>query len=231
MFLDKVISQWNKAAVLYSNFESTSKYSALCRDFAANHYYDVKGLKILDAGCGNGSFTHILSENGGNVTGFDGSKEMIKIARSKYPTYQFDLADMSKTLPYDNKQFDLVFCNLVLMDIDPIDNAIDEISRVTKKNGIFFFSIVHPAFYHAKWEKDETGHTISKKVTGYITQFEELQSAWGETMHYHRPISFYFNKISAKGFSLKEMYEPEVYEDTKIPDIPLYLFAEFKKIN
>ncbi|WIV12888.1 hypothetical protein [Proteiniborus sp. MB09-C3] len=48
-------------------------------------------------------------------------------------------------------------------------------------------------------------------------------------MHFHRPISYYFNKISDVGFSLKNMFEPKVYEESKIPDIPLYLFAEFMK--
>jgi len=48
-------------------------------------------------------------------------------------------------------------------------------------------------------------------------------------LHYHRPVSYYFNLLTEHGLAFLKMYEPMVYEDTKIPDIPLYLFAEFIK--
>lgn len=159
----------------------------------------------------------------------DGSLEMLKLAKSKYPSYRFDHVNLLNNMPYENYKFDIVLCNLVLMDIDPIDNAIWEFYRIIKNQGTFFFSIVHPAFYRAVWERNEQGVIISKKVLSYITPQAKQQKFWGDTMHYHRPISYYFNKISDAGFSLKNMFEPKVYEESKIPDIPLYLFAEFIK--
>jgi len=195
-----------------------------------SHFINIYGLKVLDAGCGNGIFTHILSQNGGNVIGCDGSVEMLKLAQANYPKYQFDIVDLLNSIPYKNMEFDLVFCNLVLMDIDPIDKVIEEFYRVLKANGTFFFSIIHPAFYHASWERNEKGIIDGKKVKGYITPFSITQNApWGKTAHYHRPISFYYNKISSIGFRLIKMFEPSVYEDAKVPDIPLYLFSEFNK--
>lgn len=227
--LEKVIQDWNNAAKSYSEFEATSQYSKFCGEFISNHFINIKNKKILDAGCGNGRHTHILSQNGGNVVGCDGSIEMLKLAKSKYPTYIFDHVNLLNQLPYQNNEFDIVLCNLVLMDIDPIDNAILEFYRIIKNNGTFFFSIVHPAFYQAAWERNEQGVTLSKKVSSYITPQSIRQDFWGNTMHFHRPLSYYFNKISDAGFSLKNMFEPKVYEESKIQDIPLYLFAEFVK--
>jgi len=226
---DKIINDWNNAAKLYTEFLSKSKYSLFCENFVSDYFSDVKGLKILDAGCGSGLFTHILSQNGGDVIGCDGAVEMLKLAESSYPSNRFDLVNLMERLPYGGEEFDLVFCNLVLMDIDPIDGVISEIHRITKKNGRFFFSIVHPAFYSGDWEKNTEGVVISKKITSYIAEFALEQKTWGLTMHFHRPISHYFNKIADSGFSLVKMSEPNVYEDAKIPDLPLYLFAEFKK--
>ena len=224
------IDKWDRSAKEYSEFESTSRYSGFCRDFVANRFQSIRGLDVLDAGCGNGAFTHLLSQNGGNVTGCDGSAEMLEIARETYPQYSFDTVDLLAGMPYETASFDIVFCNLVLMDIEPIDGVIQEFHRVLKENGIFFFSIVHPAFYQGPWHTNGMGIIDGKIVRGYLTVFSELQSApWGETAHYHRPVSCYFNKISAAGFRLERMYEPSVYEDEKIPDIPLYLFAEFSK--
>ena len=142
----------------------------------------------MDAGCGNGEYTHLLTKNGISVTGCDGSKEMLNIAKSNYPNYQFDHVNLLENIPYRSNEFDIVFCNLVLMDIDPIDTLINEIYRVIKINGLFFFSIVHPAFYLADWEKDEEGIVRSKKVKIYITPCIEKQAIWGVTTHYHRPI-------------------------------------------
>jgi len=227
--LDKVIQDWDNAAKLYSEFEATSLYSIFCSEFITNHFIKIQNRIILDAGCGNGEHTHILSQKGGNVVGCDGSLEMLKLARSKYPSYRFDHVNLLNYMPYQNNEFDIVLCNLVLMDFDPIDNAISEFYRILKNEGTFFFSIVHPAFYRAVWERNEQGVIISKKVSSYITPQAEQQNFWGNTMHYHRPISYYFNKILNTGFSLKNLFEPKVYEESKIQDIPLYLFAEFIK--
>jgi ubiquinone/menaquinone biosynthesis C-methylase UbiE len=227
--LDKVIKDWDSAAKCYSEFEATSQYSNFCREFIINHFKNVQNKTILDAGCGNGEHTHILSQKGGNVVGCDGSVEMLKLAKSKYPSYRFDHVNLLNHLPYKDNEFDIVYCNLVLMDIDPIDNAVSEFYRVIKNKGIFFFSIVHPAFYNAVWERNEQGVALSKKVSRYITPFSVQQNYWGNTMHFHRPISYYFNKISDSRFSFKNMFEPKVYEESKVSDIPLYLFAEFIK--
>lgn len=227
--MNKVISEWNKAARAYSEFEESSQYSKFCRNFVGTYFENMSNLKILDAGCGNGEYTHILSKNNNTVVGCDGSTEMLKLASEKYHQYKFDIVDLSNNMPYENEEFDIILCNLVLMDIDPINNIISEFFRIIKKHGKFFFSILHPAFYQAEWEKDESGIVKSKNVTGYITPIEIQQNFWSQTMHYHRPISYYFNIITDMGFSLKKISEPKVYEDAKIPDIPLYLFAEFQK--
>lgn len=227
--MKNIIQQWNNAAQFYSEFEETSRYSLFCREFISNHFTNINNLKILDAGCGSGEYTNILTQNGGIVTGCDASIEMLNIARKKYPSYRYDQVNLIEKMPYENNSFDIVFCHLVLMDIDPIENAISEFYRMTKDKGVFFFSIVHPAFYRAKWERNEQGIAISKKVSEYITPVAEQQVFWGITMHYHRPISYYFNNISKSGFNFHEMFEPKVYEEIKCPEIPLYLFVEFYK--
>ena len=226
------IRGWDEAALSYSKYETSSPYSLFCREYIASNFENVSNKKILDAGCGNGEYTHILTKNGCTVIGCDASNEMLKIAKEKYPKYRYDNVNFMDKTPYDNNYFDIVLCHLVLMNIDPIDNAIAEFCRITKENGIFFFSIVHPAFYLAEWERNEDGIALSKKMSNYITPTSMQQMFWGSTMHYHRPVSYYFNKIIKAGFTLKEMHEPQVYDcnESKIPDIPLYLFAEFQKL-
>src|SRR5659263_161465 len=98
--MNREIQEWDKAAQSYSEFEATSQYSIFCRDFIANHFDIIQKLIVLDAGCGNGEHTHILTQNGANVIGCDGSIEMLKIAKSKYPSYKFDLVNLLENMPY-----------------------------------------------------------------------------------------------------------------------------------
>jgi len=227
--MDNTIQQWNEAARLYSESEETNPFSRFCREFISDHFSHIEGQTVLDAGCGNGEYMDILAKNGGIVSGCDASAEMLKLAQERYPFYPYCLADFREKLPYGDNTFDLVFCNLVLMDMDPIDNAITEFYRVTKVTGHFFFSIVHPAFFLPDWERDEQGVGLYKKVARYITPHAEPQALWSPTTHYHRPVSFYLNQMASTGFILNEMFEPYVYRHPQIRDIPLYLFAEFRK--
>ncbi|MFQ9872814.1 MAG: class I SAM-dependent methyltransferase [Oscillospiraceae bacterium] len=224
------LENWMKAAPIYADAKEKNIYSCFCKAFAEAHFSDVKGLKVLDAGCGDGEYTEMFRAKGAQAFGCDGSCAVIELAKAKYPLCSFEVVDLTSVFPYHNESFDIVFSNLVLMDVDPLDTTIKEISRVLKRNGTLFFSIVHPAFYLSDWEKNKEGVVTHKKVNSYISQ-RSVQQAWDiqPVLHYHRPVSFYFNLFAQNGLFLSHMYEPNVYEDTKIPDIPLFLFAEFIK--
>lgn len=81
---------------------------------------------------------------------------------------------------------------------------------------------MHPAFYLGDWVKNEEGIIVYKKVNSYITP-RSIEMVWvtQPVLHYHRPVSYYFNLLTEHGLAFLKMYEPMVYEDTKIPDIPL----------
>lgn len=116
------------------------------------------------------------------------------------------------------------------MDIDSFEKVYQEVYRVLKLNGIFYFSIVHPAFYDCYWEQDERGFRKSKIMSKYLSEYSFINDFWGETTHYHRTISTYINSALSKGFVLKYLEEPISYDGvTKSKEFPLFLFAEFVK--
>lgn len=45
---------------------------------------------VLDAGCGNGVLAKVLTDSGYDVTGVDGDRGAIDIARRKYPSIRFE---------------------------------------------------------------------------------------------------------------------------------------------
>ena len=54
----------------------------------------IDGGRVLELGCGTGTFAALLAEYGYDVSGIDLSPSMIKVARRKYSGMHFEMADM-----------------------------------------------------------------------------------------------------------------------------------------
>lgn len=126
------IEQWNNAAAVYTENQEKSAFVALNKRMVAERFPELLGKIVLDLGCGYGVYTDYFAGVGATATGCDGSAEMLRLARSRYPLLQFHQADLLQPLPYEDAAFDLVFCNQVLMDIDPIEPLLKEVARITK---------------------------------------------------------------------------------------------------
>lgn len=221
--MNSIIDQWNEAAKTYSEKQEASAFALSNRKIVEKRFPKLNGEKVLDLGCGYGSYTDYFRSIGGDVVGVDGASSMIDIAKGRYPDCSFIVADITRPLSFENSSFDIIFCNQVLMDIEEVKNVFKECKRVLKPNGIFYYSIVHPAFYSGVWKDG------GKHITSYITPGMATNNFWGETRHYHRPLSFYLNAASEAGFRLVHAEEPRAYEEEgKNGDIPLFFFAEYK---
>ena len=155
---------------------------------------------------------------------------MIDIAGKRYPNCTFELKDSTKPLDSDDNAFDIVFCNQVLMDIEDIELVFSECGRILRPGGVFWYSIVHPAFFNGDWQCDETGRQFGKLVSSYITPSVSVNLFWGKTTHFHRPISHYLNAAADVGLILTHIEEPRTYDGiVKNDDLPLFFIAEYKK--
>lgn len=228
--MKNVLEQWNSAAEKYTQDQEASIYSESNKETVKNRFQNLTGLKVLDLGCGYGFYTDYFQSIGADVIGVDGSENMLKIAQKRYPRCTFKQWDISKKFPFENKSFDLVFCNQVLMDIEDIETVFSECYRVLKQNGIFYYSIVHPVFYDSLWLENENGFKYAKAISSYIEPYSFLNKFWGETKHFHRSLAYYLNTAAKHGFYLRNVEEPVSYDGiTKNKDLPLFFFAEYLK--
>lgn len=228
--MDEILSQWDDAAEIYLSTQEASANVKINEEVVKNRFSDLSGKAVLDAGCGYGVFTDYFTHVGADVIGCDGSGEMLRIAKEKYPACEFQLVDMQKKLPYCDDQFDIVFCNQVLMDIPEVQTLFSEFSRITRENGILFFAIVHPVTYPGEWIEDKNGRKTSKIINNYTSIYKIEHNFCRKTTHFHRPISFYFNLAAKNNFYLVNMDEPCIYNNVSdVSNLPLFLFAEFKK--
>lgn len=70
---------------------------------------DSSTIKVLDLGCGNGSLTHIIAQQGYDVVGLDSSEQGITIAQQSFPECKFIEADIYNPAPSDLlNTFDIV---------------------------------------------------------------------------------------------------------------------------
>lgn len=221
---------WNKSAENYISSQKISDFAKVNQLIVANRFPQFHGEAVLDLGCGPGWYTEYFRSHGAFVIGCDGSETMVEKARSTYPLCHFDLSILGEPFPYEDAIFDMVFCNQVLMDVEHLSQTLSEISRVLKNNGLFYMSIVHPAFYDAPWMADEHGFLRYKKLERYLSEYSFSNFFWGETKHYHRPLSIYINKAISCGLQLVSIDEPPTYDGKeKSSEFPLFLFMEFHK--
>lgn len=230
MMSDITIQQWNDAAESFAESQEHSNFAEINQAIIKQRFKTLNGEKVLDLGCGYGFYTDYFRSIGGISVGIDGAKAMLDIARNKFPDCSFSLADITRPLTFDSDSFDIVFCNLVLMDIDPIEKIIAECSRILKPRGVFWYSIVHPAFFCGDWQTDENGYQFGKLITSYLSSKVTENRFWGKTMHFHRPLSCYLNAAADAGLVLSHIEEPRSYDNkTKNEDLPLFFIAEYKK--
>jgi ubiquinone/menaquinone biosynthesis C-methylase UbiE len=85
-----------------------------------------------------------------NSTGIDASKKLIEIAQTKNEPFshciKFLVGDASRLDQLSSNSFDVVVCNMALMFIKRYEEAIQEVARVLKPQGLFVFLCSIPVF-------------------------------------------------------------------------------------
>ena len=105
-----------------------------------------KPKRILDAGCGRGFYIKLISslDFPVEIVGIDLSKEYLKVARKNINDQRVKLISKSiYQIPYQDNYFDCVICSEVLEHLDDDQKAIEEINRITKKNGLLLITVPH----------------------------------------------------------------------------------------
>jgi ubiquinone/menaquinone biosynthesis C-methylase UbiE len=102
---------------------------------------DVRGLRVLDYGCGHGMAAVVLARRGARVTAFDLSAGYLSEAgrRAAANGVRLDLVQADgESLPFADASFDRVWGNAVLHHLD-IARAGRELYRVLRPGGVAVF--------------------------------------------------------------------------------------------
>ena len=107
---------WDKKALNYQRFDG--KVSAIQQQIFAKVLawgVDFSGKEILDIGCGTGVWTIFLSKTAKNITGIDGSKNMIEILNED--AKRFGVTNLTSEICSwrefkSTKRFDIAICTM-----------------------------------------------------------------------------------------------------------------------
>lgn len=165
---------------------------------------DVRGRRILDAGCGSGPLTAALRDKGAAMTGFDGSPAMIDLARRRLgDDVPLHVADLARPLPFADGAFDDVVASLVLHYLEDWVAPLTELRRVLKPGGRLIVSVNHP-----------TASVINYPGEDYFAtrQYSEeflFDGAPGVLTMWHRPLHAMVDAFTAAGFGIEVLSEPQ----------------------
>lgn len=142
--LEEIKNYWNDRSQSYSQ-ENMEELSSEKRRIWERVFYkyissDLRGLKILDVGCGPGIFSLLLSQLGAEVIGLDYTPKMIEKAKenaSKYDVKVDFIQGDAQNLIFEDGSFDIVVSRNLTWNLGNPKRAYEEWWRVLKKAGSF----------------------------------------------------------------------------------------------
>jgi ubiquinone/menaquinone biosynthesis C-methylase UbiE len=141
---------------------------------------DVRGLAVVDVGCGTGRHALRLAAAGANVYALDFSEAMLERARTKpgASNITFQVHDLAQPLPFPDDTFDRVVCGLVIDHIADLGGLFREMSRICRPSGFVVVSVMHPAMMlrgvQARFKDPASGRetrpaSVPNQLSDYVT--------------------------------------------------------------
>ena len=106
--------------------------------------------QAVDLGCGTGSYTVSLRQQGLSVMGVDISERMLDVARRKSSGDIVFVQSDLRRLPFASEQFDLAICNVVLEFVSDPGAVLSEAYRIVKPGGRLIVGLIAK---HGPWAK------------------------------------------------------------------------------
>lgn len=211
---------WNQISAWYQNRHAIPTHSAHYGPWAPLEndlrlLGAVRGLHILEVGCGGGQCAIAFAKQGARVAGLDLSDAQIEFARSLAAredlTIPFTQGSAEDLAAFADGAWDVVFSAYAFQYIERMEACLRECARVLRPGGRLLFSLDHPFRDCFADVEDDYEPTIYAARSYY----DRTPMNWnfGDTgvrmTSWHRPISEWVALLAAAGFALEQMLEPE----------------------
>lgn len=252
----QIREDWNSAAAAYEQFITAPDSCSQCIEWPCIRLMlpDLKGKRILDLGCGTGTYTFLLEEYAPiGVIGIDLSDEMLRIARAKArlngSAAAFIRGDAKRAYLLAGAGYDFVFSATTAHYIRDLEAFMTSISQCMKPGGICILSVIHPVCSaHCPVDRDGAFPTVEdwqmryhdKSVRAHIPPWIQENDAEDNRLSrsYHHTFGDYVNAALGVGLTLCDVQEPLPPQSWRrtLPDRyesllakPVYMILKFQK--
>jgi SAM-dependent methyltransferase len=178
---------------------------------------EVRGLTVLDSGCGEGRFSRVLIDRGADrVLGLDFCEPMIIAAKAlNAGRDEYRVADVQDLSFLGDHIFDLAVSYLNQCDLPDFAVNNREIFRVLRPGGRLIVANLHPMrSATGAWQTADDGTKQHAILDRYLDEGERRWKMMGvEFTNFHRTLSTYVRSYRDSGFTIEEITEPTVQKD------------------
>ncbi len=217
---------WDKLADWYSARKKGSYEFKIQLPEILNLLGNLCGKRLIDIGCGPGSYSVEFAKRGANVLGIDLSQKMLGKARNNAKMANVKLtlqkAD-ARLIPCSNSSFDLAVIILAILN----HKIIEEAARVLKLGGLLLISDTHPILEaKGRWESRRIG--VPRIIEDYFSRDKkkwQIKYCPEQTItlkYYTQTIEQGVNMIVDAGFKIQRIVEPKPRKDLKKSDAMHY---------
>jgi SAM-dependent methyltransferase len=187
---------------------------------------DLRGKRVLDAGCGPGHYALELLERGAKLVAVDVTPDMVAITRKAVGDRATVLrANLEEPLDFAaDEEFDVVVAPLMLDYIADWTPLFREFFRVLKPGGQLVYSHGHPMA-----DRDLFRERCDPDLVYFDIEQHELP--WGGFDHpkpmvssYRRPLEAMLNPLIDAGFRIDHVLEPRPTEEFRKANPEDYAF-------
>jgi SAM-dependent methyltransferase len=173
---------------------------------------DLRGLRIVDLGCGYGWFCRWARQQGAaKVLGLDVSEKMLARARTMASDagITYERVDLER-LDLPAGSADLAYSALAFHYIEDLPGLLATVHRALVPGGRLIFSVEHPIYMapaHPRWAVDSDGRK-TWPIDGYLIEGPRTTDWLAKgVIKQHRTIGTTLNLLIRLGFTLTHVEE------------------------
>lgn len=176
----------------------------------------LSGMHVVDLGAGSGDWAHLVLQWGADhVTAVEPSPAMREFSVPD-PRIHW-VAALMEQVSFESGSVDCVVSIRAFQYVESSDLVFTHIYQWLRSGGSLVFSVEHPLKYANRtgmWIRDDAGRPFAWPIDAYLDEGPRPEERDGITLtKWHRPVSFYVQKLIDIGFCVRAVLEPDITDE------------------